>query len=81
MSGWGAHVSEEIPVPAEGSRREKAAAMTQQLARAFEKGIGEHPEDWHMLQRVFVSDLDPARLAAAVRGPQPAGRGTAAGGG
>ena len=22
-----------------------------------------HPEDWHMMQRVFVADLDPARLA------------------
>ena len=60
--GWAADVSEEIPVPAEGNRKEKAAAMTQQLATAFEKGIAEHPEDWHMLQRVFISDLDPARL-------------------
>ena len=60
--GWFAHGSPEIPVPAEGSRKEKAAAMTQQLALAFEKGIAEHPEDWHMLQRVFISDLDPARL-------------------
>jgi phosphatidylinositol dimannoside acyltransferase len=23
----------------------------------------EHPEDWHMLQPVFVDDLDPQRLA------------------
>jgi hypothetical protein len=38
--------------------------MTQELARAFEKGITEHPDDWHMLQRVFTADLDPARLAA-----------------
>ncbi len=61
--GWFAHVTPDIPVPAEGNRREKAAAMTQQLAQAFEKGIAEHPQDWHMLQRVFLSDLDPARLA------------------
>src|SRR5215469_12663111 len=62
---WGAHIHEEIPVPAEGTRREKVAAMTQQVARVFEAGIAEHPEDWHMLQRVFSADRDLARLAAA----------------
>jgi len=62
--GWFAHASPAIPVPAEGNRKEKAAAMTQEIARAFEKGITEHPEDWHMLQRVFLADLDPARLPA-----------------
>jgi KDO2-lipid IV(A) lauroyltransferase len=40
--------------------------MTQQLARVIEAGIAEHPEDWHMLQRVFVTDLDPARLAPVI---------------
>jgi KDO2-lipid IV(A) lauroyltransferase len=35
------------------------------VARVFEAGIAEHPEDWHMLQRVFAADLDLARLAAA----------------
>jgi phosphatidylinositol dimannoside acyltransferase len=63
--GWGVHIHEEIPVPAVGERWQKAAAMTQEVARCFEKGIREHPADWHMLQRVFVSDLDPQRLAAA----------------
>jgi KDO2-lipid IV(A) lauroyltransferase len=62
---WGIHVCEEIPVPAEGDRWEKAAAMTQQVARVFEDGIRQHPADWHMLQRVFVDDLDPERLASA----------------
>jgi len=62
---WGAHIHEEIPVPQEGTRREKVAAMTQEVARVFEAGIAEHPEDWHMLQRVFSADLDLARLAAA----------------
>jgi len=60
---WAAHVYDEIPVPAGGTRKEKAAAMTQALATAFEQAISEHPEDWHMLQRVFVNDLDPERLA------------------
>ncbi len=64
-NGWGVHIFPEIPVPAEGDRWQKAAAMTQEIARAFETGIRQHPADWHMLQRVFVADLDPERLAAA----------------
>jgi len=60
---WAAHVYDEIPVPAEGTRKEKAAAMTQALVTVFEQAIREHPEDWHMLQKVFVNDLDPERLA------------------
>jgi phosphatidylinositol dimannoside acyltransferase len=39
--------------------------MMQEVARVFEAGIRAHPQDWHMLQKVFVADLDPARLAAA----------------
>ncbi|MBY8867303.1 MULTISPECIES: phosphatidylinositol mannoside acyltransferase [Streptomyces] len=50
-----------IEVPTEGTRREKAAAMTQALADAFAAGIAEHPEDWHMLQRLWLADLDPAK--------------------
>jgi lauroyl/myristoyl acyltransferase len=62
---WGAHVHEEIPVPAEGDMQQKAAAMMQEVARLFEAGIRAHPQDWHMLQRVFVADLDPERLRRA----------------
>jgi len=60
---WGAHIYDEIPVPAEGTRKEKAAAMTQAMAGVFEDAIREHPEDWHMLQKLFARDLDPERLA------------------
>ncbi|GAA1009526.1 lipid A biosynthesis lauroyl acyltransferase [Acrocarpospora pleiomorpha] len=56
---WGLQVFEEISVPAEGTRQEKVAAMTQRMAHAFEKGIAERPEDWHMLQRLWLDDLDP----------------------
>jgi KDO2-lipid IV(A) lauroyltransferase len=64
---WGAHVHEEIPVPAEGDGEQKAAAMMQEVARLFEAGITAHPQDWHMLQRVFVADLDPERLRRAAQ--------------
>ena len=66
---WGAHIYDEIPVPADGTRKEKAAAMTQAMATVFEEGIREHPEDWHMLQQVFVNDLDPERLARSRNRP------------
>ena len=61
---WGAHIYPEIPVPETGGRAEKVVQMSQQLAHVFEAGIAEHPQDWHMLQRVFTADLDPARLVA-----------------
>jgi phosphatidylinositol dimannoside acyltransferase len=71
---WGAHIYDEIPVPAEGDRREKVAAMTQQMASVFERAILDHPEDWHMLQRIFVADLDPERLARSRGQAQSGGR-------
>jgi phosphatidylinositol dimannoside acyltransferase len=79
--GWGVDVGAEIPVPAgddldDKDRKERVVAMTQQLARFFEDGIRAHPQDWHMLQRVFTADLDSERLAraeqrAAERGDSP----------
>ncbi|MEW1659847.1 phosphatidylinositol mannoside acyltransferase [Streptomyces sp. NPDC093707] len=52
-------VHPEIEVPQTGTRAEKAAHMTQQLADAFASGIADHPEDWHMLQRLWLADLEP----------------------
>ncbi|HBF82073.1 MAG TPA: phosphatidylinositol mannoside acyltransferase [Streptomyces sp.] len=54
-----ARVHPAIPVPESGTRREKTSSMTQALADAFAAGIAEHPEDWHMLQRLWLSDLEP----------------------
>ncbi|MFD0313766.1 phosphatidylinositol mannoside acyltransferase [Streptomyces flavalbus] len=50
-----------VEVPESGDRAEKTSAMTQALADAFATGIAEHPEDWHMLQRLWTEDLDPAK--------------------
>ncbi|NYV74301.1 phosphatidylinositol mannoside acyltransferase [Streptomyces sp. UH6] len=47
-----------VEVPGSGTRAEKSAVMTQRLADAFASGIAEHPEDWHMLQRLWLADLD-----------------------
>jgi phosphatidylinositol dimannoside acyltransferase len=74
--GWRGRIYPEIPVPADGTQSQKVAAMSQQLATVWQAGIAEHPEDWHMLQKVFVNDLDATRLPQ----PQPveASGGTAA---
>ncbi|MEV7343646.1 phosphatidylinositol mannoside acyltransferase [Streptomyces sp. NPDC093544] len=50
-----------VEVPETGTRAEKTSAMTQALADAFATGIADHPEDWHMLQRLWLKDLDPER--------------------
>ncbi|MEU3414248.1 phosphatidylinositol mannoside acyltransferase [Streptomyces sp. NPDC006658] len=50
-----------IEVPGSGTRAEKTSVMTQALADAFATGIAEHPEDWHMLQRLWLADLDTAK--------------------
>ncbi|MFD9488552.1 phosphatidylinositol mannoside acyltransferase [Streptomyces sp. NPDC059991] len=50
-----------IDVPETGTRTEKTSVMTQALADAFATGIAEHPEDWHMLQRLWLADLEERR--------------------
>lgn len=50
-----------VEVPESGSRAEKTSVMTQALADAFAHGIAEHPEDWHMLQRLWLKDLDAGK--------------------
>ena len=50
-----------VEVPESGTRAEKTSVMTQALADAFATGIADHPEDWHMLQRLWLADLDPEK--------------------
>ncbi|WP_030765670.1 MULTISPECIES: phosphatidylinositol mannoside acyltransferase [unclassified Streptomyces] len=48
----------EVAVPEAGTRTDKTTVMTQAVADAFASGIAEHPEDWHMLQRLWLDDLE-----------------------
>ncbi|MFD3843183.1 phosphatidylinositol mannoside acyltransferase [Streptomyces sp. NPDC058642] len=50
-----------VEVPETGTRAEKTSVMAQALADAFASGIADHPEDWHMLQRLWLKDLDPSK--------------------
>ncbi len=52
----------EVTPPSVGGRPERLGAMTQACADALAAGIATHPQDWHMLQRVFVADLVPESL-------------------
>ncbi|MCD0481237.1 phosphatidylinositol mannoside acyltransferase [Streptacidiphilus sp. ASG 303] len=66
-------VHPEVPVPAEGSRRERSAAMTRALAAVWAEGVRSHPEDWHMLQRFWLADLPAARAFAQDPVGEPSG--------
>jgi lauroyl/myristoyl acyltransferase len=48
------------PDPATGSLDVRVKLMTQQLADAFAVGIADHPQDWHMLQKLWLDQ--PARV-------------------
>lgn len=60
-----------LPVPDAGlPRDERVRLLTQGWVDQLARTIVGHTQDWHMLQRVFVADLGPAR-------PRPGGvRGT-----
>ena len=46
-----------------GDRATRIAETTQALVDALAEGIAEHPEDWHMMQPLWIEDLDERRLS------------------
>jgi KDO2-lipid IV(A) lauroyltransferase len=44
----------EVQIPTEGSESEKISLTVQACADLFAKGIAQHPEYWHMLQRIWI---------------------------
>lgn len=66
--GWGIVITfhPAVDVPSTGTTRERATAMTQACADVLGAAVREHTADWHMLQRVFLDDLDTDRLPAEV---------------
>jgi phosphatidylinositol dimannoside acyltransferase len=64
--GWGVRVHPAVGVPAGGRLRDRVTAATQVLADTFAAEIARRPEDWHMLQRLWLADLPAqARSEAA----------------
>lgn len=48
-----------IAIPELGDRAEKISAMAQASIDVIAGGIAEHPEDWHMMQPLWLADLRP----------------------
>jgi KDO2-lipid IV(A) lauroyltransferase len=64
-SPWGIVITfgELISAPGvELNPRAAAAIMMQSWADQLADYLTKHTEDWHMMQKVFVTDLDPSRL-------------------
>ncbi|MBT0994995.1 phosphatidylinositol mannoside acyltransferase [Cellulomonas sp. DKR-3] len=64
-SPWGIRIDfvPVPPLPDDVPRGERVAALTQAWVDQLAAGIAQRAQDWHMLQRVFVEDLDPVRYA------------------
>ena len=51
----GIHIDfNEVSIPSSGSDEEKISQIVQSMAQQFQDGISAHPEDWHMLQRIWT---------------------------
>ena len=59
--GWGQRISPPVELP-QRRLREQVAVGTQTLADSFAAYIAAHPSDWHMLQRLWLADLDESGL-------------------
>ncbi len=59
-----------LPVPTTGSLDDRVRELTQTIADHLGRGIAENPQDWHMLQRLWLDD-------PSLR-PRPAGDSAAA---
>ncbi|WP_326836301.1 phosphatidylinositol mannoside acyltransferase [Amycolatopsis rhabdoformis] len=58
--GWQVRVHPRIRVTA----RAEVPAATQALADAFAGDIAAHPADWHMLQKIWLADLEAGERAS-----------------
>ena len=43
-----------IELPTQGSESEKVTELVQKSADNFAAGISAHPQDWHMMQRIWI---------------------------
>ena len=60
-NGWGQWIGAPIE-PGTGRLRDRVVGATQQLADRFAERIARHPIDWHMMQKLWLADLDQTRL-------------------
>lgn len=67
-----AFLGDAIYADQSAERADAVRATTQLIADDLAAGIRAHPTDWHMLQRLWLADLDQSRLRAS-RYDAPAG--------
>jgi phosphatidylinositol dimannoside acyltransferase len=60
-------IGEPVGVPAVAGRDDQVKIMTQRVADVFATGIREHPEDWHMLQPLWLADRAGRRPQETLR--------------
>jgi KDO2-lipid IV(A) lauroyltransferase len=78
---WGLAIAPAVDL-GDGDLRRKLRTGTQRLADVFADGIARHPEDWHMVQRLWSDAQDevgppaePSVPGEAIRAAQPSGLG------
>jgi KDO2-lipid IV(A) lauroyltransferase len=59
--GWAIRVHPPVPVP----DRAAVCHATQKVADCFATDIAAHPQDWHMLQPLWIEDLPVTHLREA----------------
>ncbi|CAB4334511.1 unannotated protein [freshwater metagenome] len=51
----GIHIEfNSVSIPSEGSDADRVSQVVQKCADSFAKGIASSPQDWHMLQRIWI---------------------------
>jgi KDO2-lipid IV(A) lauroyltransferase len=64
VRGWRTRIHPPMELP--GTRlAERVRGGTQLIARTFENDISQYPQDWHMLQPLWLSDLPADHTARA----------------
>lgn len=43
-----------MEIPTEGTETQRVAALVQKSADLFAEGIAKYPQDWHMMQRIWI---------------------------
>jgi KDO2-lipid IV(A) lauroyltransferase len=62
----GIHVEfNSVAIPADGTDEERVATVVQTCADHFQSGISKAPQDWHMLQRIWIDGDFQERGAAS----------------
>ena len=51
----GIHIEfNSVAIPSQGTEAERVTTVVQECADQFSRGIAKHPQDWHMLQRIWT---------------------------